>query len=102
MLRVARHCAVGVKDRVDNASPDDTRPDVHSAVSVKIGRTLRRMSDVERRGYTVAQAAEYLGISDWVLRNEMRNNRIAAKKRGSTILFDRNELDRYFDSLPER
>lgn len=59
-------------------------------------------TDVTKRGFTVAEAAAYLGISDWVLRNEMRNNRIAAKKRGSTILFDRDELDRYFDDLPER
>jgi excisionase family DNA binding protein len=55
-----------------------------------------------KRGFTVAEAAGYLGISEWVLRNEMRHNRIAAKKRGSTILFDRDELDRYFDDLPER
>lgn len=55
-----------------------------------------------KRGFTVAEAAAYLGISEWVLRVEMRNNRIAAKKRGSTVLFDRGELDRYFDDLPER
>lgn len=55
-----------------------------------------------KRGFTVAEACEYLGLSDWVLRNEMRNNRIAAKRRGSTVLFDRAELDRYFDDLPER
>jgi excisionase family DNA binding protein len=57
---------------------------------------------VDKRGYTVAEASAYLGISEWVLRDEMRNNRIAAKKRGSTVLFDRDELDRYFDDLPER
>lgn len=57
---------------------------------------------VEKRGYTVAEAAVYLGISEWVLRQEMRDNRIAAKKRNSTVLFDRDELDRYFDDLPER
>jgi excisionase family DNA binding protein len=57
---------------------------------------------VEKRGFSVAEASQYLGISEWVLRDEMRNNRIAAKKRGTTILFDRDELDRYFDDLPER
>jgi excisionase family DNA binding protein len=56
----------------------------------------------EKRGFTVQEASQYLGISEWVLRDEMRNNRIAAKKRGTTILFDREELDRYFDALPER
>jgi excisionase family DNA binding protein len=59
-------------------------------------------STLPKRGYTAAEAAQYLGISDWVLRAEVRNNRLAAKKRGSTILFDRAELDRYFDDLPER
>jgi excisionase family DNA binding protein len=57
---------------------------------------------VEKRGFSVAEASQYLGISEWVLRDEMRNNRIAAKKRGTTVLFDRDELDRYFDDLPER
>jgi excisionase family DNA binding protein len=57
---------------------------------------------VEKRGFTVAEASSYLGISEWVLRDEVRNNRLAAKKRGTTVLFDRDELDRYFNDLPER
>ncbi|WP_181905746.1 helix-turn-helix domain-containing protein [Microbacterium bovistercoris] len=56
----------------------------------------------DKRGFTVAEAALYLGISEWVLRCEVRENRLAARKRGTTLLFDRAELDRYFDSLPER
>lgn len=60
------------------------------------------LTDSLKRGFTLAEASAYLGISDWVLRKEMRENRIAAKLRGSTILFDRAELDRYFDDLPER
>lgn len=60
------------------------------------------MTEITKRGYTVAEASQYLGLSEWVLRDEMRNNRIAAKKRGTTVLFDRDELDRYFDDLPER
>lgn len=56
----------------------------------------------DKRGYTVAEASAYLGLSEWVLRSEMREDRIVAKKRGSTVLFDRTELDRYFDALPER
>ena len=56
----------------------------------------------DKRGYTTAQAAHYLGISEWVLRDEMRNDRIVAKKRGTSTIFDKAELDRYFDNLPER
>jgi len=55
-----------------------------------------------KRGFTLKEACFYLGLSEWVLRDEMRNNRIAARRRGTTILFDRDELDRYFDDLPER
>jgi excisionase family DNA binding protein len=57
---------------------------------------------VDKLGYSVKEAAEYLGISEWVLRDEMRNNRISAKKRGTTVLFAKDELDRYFNDLPER
>lgn len=57
---------------------------------------------VDKRGFTLAEASGYLGISEWVLRNEVRSNRLVAKKRGTTVLFDRDELDRYFDDLPER
>lgn len=55
-----------------------------------------------KRGFTVVEAAAYLGISVSSLREDMAANRIAAKKRGATVLFDRVELDRYFDALPER
>jgi excisionase family DNA binding protein len=57
---------------------------------------------MEKRGYNKTEAAEYLGISEWVLDKEVRDNRIAAKKRGTTVLFDVAELDRYFNDLPER
>lgn len=57
---------------------------------------------MDKRGYTYAEAAQYLGISEWVLKDELRHNRIVAKKRGTSVIFDRAELDRYFDDLPER
>lgn len=57
---------------------------------------------MDKRGYTVPEAAAYLGLSEWTLRDEIRNSRLVAKKRGATVLLDRLELDRYFDSLPER
>lgn len=56
----------------------------------------------EKRGFTTTEAADYLGISEWILRKETREGRIVAKKRGTTNLYDRTELDRYFDDLPER
>ncbi|WP_426325724.1 hypothetical protein [Microbacterium sp. E-13] len=55
-----------------------------------------------KRGFSKKEAAHYLGLSEWALDDEVRGNRIAAKKRGTTVIFDRAELDRFFDYLPER
>lgn len=55
-----------------------------------------------KRGYTIKQASEYLGISEWILYREMKAGQIVAKKRGASTLFDQRELDRYFDDLPEK
>lgn len=57
---------------------------------------------MEKRGYTIPEAAAYLGLKEWAIYQEMRDGRLVAKKRGATTLFDRRELDRYFDDLPER
>ena len=57
---------------------------------------------MDKRGFSTAEAADYLGISVWSLRQATRENRIAAKKHGTTVLYDRDELNRYFDDLPER
>ncbi len=55
-----------------------------------------------KRGYTIQEAATYLGLKEWAVYQEMREGRLVGKKRGSTTLFDLKELDRYFDDLPER
>lgn len=57
---------------------------------------------MDKRGFNKVEAAAYLGITVYVLNEETRQSRIAAKKRGTTVLYDRSELDRYFDALPER
>jgi excisionase family DNA binding protein len=54
-----------------------------------------------KRGFTKKEAARYLGLSEWTIDAEVRANRLAGKRRGTTVLFDRDELDRYFDHLPE-
>jgi len=55
-----------------------------------------------KRGYTIQEAAAYLGIKEWAVYQEMREGRLVGKKRGATTLFDQKELDRYFDDLPDR
>lgn len=54
-----------------------------------------------KRGFSVEDAAYYLGISQSMLHRELRYNRIAARRFGTKILFDRYELDRYYENLPE-
>lgn len=57
---------------------------------------------MDKRGFSVKEAAAYLGMAVSTLRAEIAANRIPAKRRGANYLLDRVELDRYFDSLPER
>lgn len=54
-----------------------------------------------KRGFSLREASYYLGMSETVLRDELRHNRITARRKGTKILFDRYELDRYFENLPE-
>lgn len=55
---------------------------------------------MDKRGFTVKEGAAYLGVSEWVMRVAIRENRIAVKRHGTTILIDRADLDAYFDGLP--
>jgi len=54
-----------------------------------------------KRGYTVEQAANYLGIGVSSVRELIRENVLPAKKFGTKTLIDGKALDDYFDSLPE-
>lgn len=54
-----------------------------------------------KRGYTVEQAANYLGIGASSVRELIRENVLPAKKFGTKTLIDGKALDDYFDSLPE-
>lgn len=55
---------------------------------------------MEKRGYTVKEAATYLGISEWSLRVVIRSNKLPVRRHGTTILVDRADLDDYFNGLP--
>lgn len=56
----------------------------------------------DKRGYNKAEAAAYVGLTQWSLDEEVRKNRLAARKRGTTVIFLVEELDRWLNDLPER
>lgn len=61
---------------------------------------------VERRLYSVEEAAEYLGLSPRTIYNQTRRR---AKKKfpvpwmklGKLVKFDKRDLDEYIESLPK-
>lgn len=55
----------------------------------------------DKRAFTVAEAAAYIGRSPSFIRALKRTNRMPAKRDGKTLLFLREDLDRYLDALPE-
>jgi excisionase family DNA binding protein len=56
---------------------------------------------MERRGYPRALAAEYLGISPSFFSQLVRDGSIPGPKRiGARVVWDRYDLDEYFDNLP--
>lgn len=56
----------------------------------------------DKRGYNRREAAAYLGISPSMLDAERRASRITPRYShgGITPLYDKRELDRWFDDLP--
>jgi excisionase family DNA binding protein len=84
--------------------PSEPNPTVNVTLSVAsvVRAVLSEMDPpTPKRGFTKKEAARYLGLTEWTIDNEVRANRLVGKRRGTTVLFDRAELDRYFDHLPE-
>ena len=48
----------------------------------------------ERLTYSVKEAAAALGVSEWMVREELRTGRIDSVRLGSRILIPRRELER--------
>lgn len=56
-----------------------------------------------KRGFSAAEAADYLGVSERELRRLTANGHLAPKYAGekhTKPLYDLRDLDRHFDSLP--
>jgi len=52
-----------------------------------------------KRGYTVAEAADYIGRSPSYLRELKRKNRIPARRDGKLLIFFVEDLDDYLNNL---
>jgi len=62
-------------------------------------RLKKLRQDYERHQYfTMVEAADFMGISVWVLRDMARSGRIPRIKIGARVLFDRSDLDRFMIS----
>lgn len=55
---------------------------------------------IAKRGFSEADAAAYLGISERTLRQLVVDATIPVRYRGRTKLYDVRDLDAFFDSLP--
>lgn len=60
-------------------------------------RLLREQNSVEREILSVRQAAEFLGLSEYTIREWVRLRRIPHSKVNGTIKFRRSKLIRWID-----
>ena len=52
------------------------------------------MDTTDRIAYSVKEAASALGVSEWMVREEIRTGRIDSVRLGTRILIPRRELER--------
>lgn len=57
-------------------------------------------TSTEQISYSVRQASEATGISEHTLRRLVRENKIAARYCGATVLIDAESLRHFYQSLP--
>ncbi len=55
---------------------------------------------MEKRGYTYAEAAQYLGVSEELIKKTAAAGDLPRKYFRSKPLIDVRDLDNFFDSLP--
>jgi excisionase family DNA binding protein len=60
------------------------------------------MENNARRWMTVEQAAEYLAVVPYSIRNAVWSGELSAAKLGKRLVFDRTDLDRWAESKKER
>lgn len=53
----------------------------------------------EKRGLTIPELAQYLGMTNWAAEEALREGKIRFKWMGKRKVVDRRDADAYFDSL---
>lgn len=56
---------------------------------------------IPKRGFSVHEAAEYLGCSDRIVEHQVAEGYIAVRYINTMRVIDRYDLDEFFDSLPD-
>ena len=54
----------------------------------------------EKRAFTIQEAAHYLGSSETVIKRETAKGSIPVRYLGAKKLYDKTDLDAFFESLP--
>ena len=57
--------------------------------------------ETQQRAYTVAEAAELLRVSQWLVREACRRGEIRSVRLGSRIIIPAAALDEFLDTAPE-
>jgi len=74
----------------------------NTVVAIKPGPGPRVVitQGAEKRALTIAELAQYLGMTNWAAEEALREGKIRFKWMGKRKVIDRRDADTYFDSLP--
>lgn len=59
---------------------------------------MKEEAKIEKRGFNLKQAAEYLGVGEWYLRRKAWKGEIETHKLGNRLIFEKKILDAHFKS----
>jgi excisionase family DNA binding protein len=74
-----------------------SREELIALMDERVAQALRSQRS-GRRWFTVAQTAEYLGVSERAIRARIARGRIPVRKQGRSLLVDREALDRLIEA----
>jgi hypothetical protein len=74
----------------------------NTVVAIKPGPAPRVVltQGAEKRGLSIPELAQYLGMTNWAAEEALREGKIRFKWMGKRKVVDRKDADTYFDSLP--
>jgi excisionase family DNA binding protein len=74
----------------------------NTVIAIKPGPAPRVVltQGAEKRGLTIRELAQYLGMTNWAAEEALREGKIRFKWMGKRKVVDRRDADTYFESLP--